>query len=159
MRRCASRSKRPPIAPPHCRHPPIRHCLIQTSMLRSRPMTKLFPQLVQRAFSISVCLGLMLALGTSRAHADLQIMITKGVTDPLPIAIGPFAHALPPDGTFDVAAVVQHDLESSGRFRAMPRKQMQQTPIRAADVQAADWKASGNDYVAVGRVSMPSSTE
>jgi TolB protein len=122
-------------------------------------MTKLWYPLVQRAFSISVLLALMLALGTSPAHADLQILITKGVTDPIPIAIVPFAHALPPDGPFDVAAVVQHDLESSGRFRAMPRKQMQLTPTRAADVQAADWKASGNDYVAVGRVSVPSSTE
>jgi TolB protein len=122
-------------------------------------MTKLWHQLVQRAFSVSVVLALMLALGTSPAHADLQILITKGVTDPIPIAIVPFGHALPPDGPFDVAAVVQHDLESSGRFRAMPRKQMQQTPTRAADVQAADWKAGGNDYLAVGRVSMPSSTE
>jgi TolB protein len=122
-------------------------------------MTKLWHPFVQRAFSISVLLALMLALGTSPAHADLQILITKGVTDPIPIAIVPFAHALPPDGPFDVAAVVQHDLESSGRFRAMPRKQMQQTPMRAADVQAADWKAGGNDYVAVGRVSVPSSSE
>jgi len=55
--------------------------------------------------------------------------------------------------------VVQHDLEGSGRFRVMQRRSMQNTPSRAADVQAADWKAAGNDYVAVGRISMPSSNE
>jgi TolB protein len=119
-------------------------------------MNKLTHRLVQRVFSIGVLL-LLLPLG--KAHADLQILITKGVTDPIPIAVVPFAHALPPDGPFDVAAVVQHDLESSGRFRLMPRNQMKGTPIRAADVQAADWKAAGYDYVAVGRVSMPSSGE
>jgi TolB protein len=120
-------------------------------------MNRFTHRFVQHVFSIGVSLLLMLPLGSARA--DLQILITKGVTDPIPIAIVPFAHSLPPDGSFDVAAVVQHDLEGSGRFRAMPRNQMTQTPIRAADVQAADWKAAGNDYVAVGRVSMPSSTE
>jgi TolB protein len=114
-------------------------------------------RLVQRVFSTILLMALMLPPGAARA--DLQILITKGVTDPIPIAIVPFAHGLPPDGPFDVAAVVQHDLEGSGRFRLMPRGQMTATPTRAADVQAADWKAAGNDYVVVGRVSMPSSSE
>jgi TolB protein len=100
-------------------------------------------------------LALALAItgfGASAARADLQVLITKGVTDPIPIAIVPFARAVPADGGFDVAAVVQHDLESSGRFRAMQRRDMLTTPSSAADVQAADWKAAGNDYVVVGRV-------
>jgi TolB protein len=116
-------------------------------------------KLVQPAFSLSAVLCVLLSSATQLARADLQILITKGVTDPIPVAIVPFAHALPPDGPFDVAAVVQHDLEGSGRFRAMQRGQMRGAPTRAADVQAADWKAAGNDYVVVGRVSMPSSTE
>jgi TolB protein len=93
------------------------------------------------------------------ARADLQILITKGVTDPIPIAIVPFARAVPADGGFDVAAVVQHDLESSGRFRAMQRRDMLSTPSSAGDVQAADWKAAGNDYVVVGRVTSPAASE
>lgn len=120
-------------------------------------MNKRNARLVQPALSLLVLLALLVPFGP--AHADLQILITKGVTDPIPIAIVPFAHAVPPDGPFDVAAVVQHDLEGSGRFRAQPRAQMTVKPTRAADVQAADWKAAGSDYVAVGRVSMPSSGE
>jgi TolB protein len=122
-------------------------------------MNRASKKLVQRAFSLSAVLCVLLASASQLARADLQILITKGVTDPIPVAIVPFAHALPPDGSFDVAAVVQHDLEGSGRFRAMQRGQMRSAPTRAADVQAADWKAAGNDYVVVGRVSMPSSTE
>jgi TolB protein len=91
------------------------------------------------------------------AHAVLQIDITKGVTDPIPVAIVPFARAVPADGGFDVAAVVQHDLEGSGRFRAMARRDMLGQPSRAADVQAASWHAAGNDYVVVGRVSSEAS--
>jgi TolB protein len=108
--------------------------------------------------------GALLALAacgfaSAPARAELQILITKGVTDPIPIAIVPFAHAVPADGGFDVAGVVQHDLESSGRFRAMQRRDMLSTPTTAGDVQAADWKAAGNDYVVVGRVTAPAANE
>jgi len=87
------------------------------------------------------------------AHAQLQVDILQGVTDPIPIAIVPFTKASPADGGLDVADVVQKDLASSGRFKTMPRTQMRNQPTRSQDVILADWKADGNDYVVVGRVS------
>jgi TolB protein len=107
----------------------------------------------------ALLLGAAMGLAAAPARADLQVLITRGVTDPIPIAIVPFARAVPADGGFDVAAVVQHDLESSGRFRAMQRRDMLSTPTSANDVQAADWKAAGNDYVVVGRVTATSASE
>lgn len=97
----------------------------------------------------------MLALGLAwtlapAARAELQIDITKGVTDPIPIAVVPFAQGAA--GGFDFAAVVQHDLDGSGRFRTMDRKAQRTQPTRAAEVAAADWHADGQDYVLVGRV-------
>ena len=68
-----------------------------------------------------------LAVGTP-AFAQLTLTITQGVTDPIPIAVVPFARAVPADGGLDVAAVVQRDLESSGRFKGMPRTDMVTTP-------------------------------
>lgn len=108
-----------------------------------------------------IALGMLLSLAALLpvARAELQVNVTQGVTDPIPIAIVPFARAVPADGGLDVAAVVVHDLESSGRFRAMPRKDMLTSPTRTADVQAADWKAAGNDYVVVGRVTSASASE
>jgi TolB protein len=88
------------------------------------------------------------------AHAALQIEITSGVRDPIPIAIVPFAPASPADGGLDVAGVVQHDLEGSGRFRALPRERMPATPTRAEAIAAGDWKGVGSDYVAVGRLAL-----
>src|SRR5215510_1261554 len=73
------------------------------------------------------------------AHADLKIDITRGVTDPVPVAVVPFARSVPADGGLDVAAVVQRDLESSGRFRAVDRALMPSRPTRAAEVDAAAW--------------------
>src|SRR5581483_5570123 len=87
------------------------------------------------------------------AHAQLKIEITSGVTDPVPIAVVPFARAVPADGGLDVAQVIQHDLAGSGRFRVLSGQRLPSaTPTRAEDVVAADWKAAGADYVVVGRV-------
>jgi len=100
------------------------------------------------------CVGLLLAGGllAPAARAELQIDITQGVTDPIPIAIVPLAGAVSADSGFDAAAVVQHDLDGSGRFKSMDRHAMQARPVRAADIQAADWRAAGEDYVLVGRI-------
>ncbi len=89
---------------------------------------------------------------TQPARAELQIDITSGVTDPIPIAVVPFSR-VPADGGVDVSEVVTHDLATSGRFKTLPRAQMMSTPTRAADVNADDWKSGGSDYVVVGRVS------
>jgi TolB protein len=85
------------------------------------------------------------------ANAELKIDITRGVTDPVPIAVVPFAQGAQGASAVDVAAVVQRDLESSGRFRAMARDAMPARPTRSADVDAARWRAMRNDYVVVGR--------
>lgn len=95
----------------------------------------------------------MLALGAALpAGAQLRIEVTSGVTDPVPIAIVPFSHSSPADGGLDVAQVVQHDLEGSGRFKTLQRGQMPSTPTQPAAVVLADWKNAGEDYIVVGRV-------
>jgi TolB protein len=99
----------------------------------------------------AAALGLLLGAAAA-ARAELQIEITSGVRDPVPIAIVPFAPADATGGDLDVARVVQHDLEGSGRFRALSRERMPATPSRADEVVAASWKAVGSDYVVVGRV-------
>lgn len=105
---------------------------------------------VRRFARFFIAAGLL--LGAAAAQAQLRIEITSGVTDPIPIAVVPFVRSVPGDGGMDVAAVVQRDLESSGRFRGMARADMLTQPARAEDVQIADWRMSRNDYILVGRV-------
>ena len=113
-----------------------------------REVMRRFRGITAAALALALCAG-----GAGRAaRAELQIEITSGVRDPIPIAIVPFAPAPPGDGGLDVAGVVQHDLESSGRFRALPRERMPASPVRAEEVAAGGWKSAGSDYVAVGRV-------
>ena len=99
-----------------------------------------------------VALVLILSGVSGSARAALDIEVTSGVRDPIPVAIVPFARSAADQG-LDVADVIQHDLEGSGRFKALPRDRMPATPTRAEDVAAPAWKAVGSDYVVVGRVS------
>jgi len=101
---------------------------------------------------LAICLALAAFCATTPSFAQLKLTITSGVTDPIPIAIVPFARAVPADGGIDVAAIVQRDLESSGRFKAMPRGDMLSTPTASADIDMAGFKQQRNDYVAVGRL-------
>jgi len=112
------------------------------------------PNYAMRSNRPAACVaGLLLALGgILPAAAQLRIEVTSGVSDPVPIAIVPFAHASPADGGLDVAQVIQHDLEGSGRFRALARGRMPATPTQPAAVVTADWKNAGQDYIVVGRV-------
>src|SRR5580692_6027957 len=107
-------------------------------------------EFLQRRFWCAALLCLAALPGA--ALAQLKIEITSGVTDPVPIAIVPFASSGAADGGVDVAQIIQSDLEGSGRFKAMARAAMTTTPSRAQDVQIATWKGAGNDYVVVGRV-------
>src|SRR4051812_1242380 len=88
------------------------------------------------------------------AFAQLRLTITSGVTDPIPVAVVPFASVAPAGGGLDVAQVIEHDLQSSGRFKPMARADMINKPSSAAEVDAASWKQMRNDYVVVGRVSL-----
>lgn len=103
--------------------------------------------------------GLMALTVSMAVRAELAIDITQGVTDPIPIAVVPFARAVPADGGLDVAAVVQRDLDGSGRFRTMARSAMLSQPTQSSQMQSAAWRAAGNDYVLIGRVLPLSSAE
>jgi TolB protein len=99
---------------------------------------------------------LLLVLAGANAHAQLQIDITRGVTDPIPVGVAPFARATGVDAAIDVAAIIDRDLASSGRFKGVPRASMPAQSQRASDVigQSLAWRAAKADYVVVGRASM-----
>jgi len=104
-----------------------------------------------RLFRCAAAVIACLMCAMPAARAELQIEITSGVQDPVPIAIVPFGHTGAATTELDVADIVQHDLEGSGRFRALPRERMPATPNRANEVMSPAWKAVGSDYVVVGR--------
>jgi len=96
------------------------------------------------------CIALLFAEGLMAA--ELNIEITQGVDNPIPIAVVPFswegANAL----SEDVAAIVAADLQQVGEFRALPRGNMLSMPDEAAEVFFRDWRILAQDYVLVGKI-------
>lgn len=100
--------------------------------------------------SFAVC---MLVLATALpASAELRIDITRGVTEPMPIAITDFqGEGQSVDVGRDISRVVAADLERSGLFRPLDKQAFIQT---AASVQQqprfADWRVIGAQALVSG---------
>ena len=94
---------------------------------------------------------LALMAGTNVALADLTIEITEGVEGALPIAVVPFGTqgAAPP---VDVAAVINADLQRSGRFKTIPQADMLARPTQAEEIEFKDWRSLNAENLVVGQI-------
>jgi TolB protein len=95
--------------------------------------------------------ALLLATLGGPAHAQLRLDITQGVRDAVPIAVVPFGGQAE-GGPGDIAAVIAGDLQLSGRFQPLERRDMVSRPHRGAEVRFEDWRLLKSDFLVVGRV-------
>lgn len=103
--------------------------------------------------SVYRTLGVMLLwLISATANAQLVIEITRGQEDAVPIAIVPFGWESTGAAPFDVAQVVAADLQRSGRFAPLDRKDMIDRPTRGDQIRFQDWRYLKSDFIAVGRL-------
>lgn len=86
----------------------------------------------------------------SGVRAQLTIEITGGHEAAIPIAIVPFANGIG-DPSSEVDRIVKADLERSGRFKALPDKELISRPSQPADVDFGSWQALGQEYLVIGR--------
>ena len=97
-----------------------------------------------------------LAAGTAQqARAELQINVTDGVVEPLPIALAPFVDASGQEDKLgrDIAAVAIADLVGSGLFRAIDEKAFIQSPAAAVLApRFPDWRQVNAQGLIVGAV-------
>ncbi|MDO9317125.1 MAG: Tol-Pal system beta propeller repeat protein TolB [Gammaproteobacteria bacterium] len=95
-------------------------------------------------------LGLVFARAVSAA--DLNIEITQGIDNPIPIAIVPFTWEGANAIGEDIAEVVSADLQQVGEFRALGRANMLSMPDEAAEVYFRDWRILAQDYLLIGKI-------
>jgi TolB protein len=108
-----------------------------------------------QAKALRLLAGLLavLLVGLRPAAAELRIDITRGVVEPLPIAIVPFAGS---DGEMsqigrDIAGVISADLDRSGLFRPNERAFIQpQIPMDSLP-KFADWRVLNAPALVYGR--------
>lgn len=107
-----------------------------------------------RHFALALWLMAGLAAYAAPARAEFVVQITRGQDTAIPIAIVPFA-APPGASPFDVAGLVAHDLDGSGRFKSMDRRDMIDLPHVGAEISFDEWRRLNDDYILVGRMTMP----
>ena len=97
----------------------------------------------------------LLALVSWPAGAALELDITEGVVEPLPIAISEFHGATPSAAARgrEIADVVSADLERSGLFRPIDRRAFIQSPEQLSDLpRFADWRQINAQALVTGEV-------
>src|SRR3954468_11244748 len=94
----------------------------------------------------------LMVLSASWAHGQLVIEITRGQEDAVPIAVVPFGWESTGVAPFDVAEVVANDLQRSGRFAPLERKDMIDRPTQGDQIRFQDWRYLKSDFIAVGKL-------
>ena len=86
------------------------------------------------------------------ARAELVIEITRGVENPIKIAVVPFR--VKSSGAFDVdlARLIESNLERSGQFGRVRRDTMLSLPGPEDQIFYRDWRAIDSEYTVVGSV-------
>lgn len=97
-------------------------------------------------------LSFWLILITTPCFAALDLELTRGVNNALPIAIVPFANQDANDASCNIAAIVKNDLSNSGRFKLLSNDKMPDNPHTASAVNTSSWRQIGVDDVVVGEV-------
>lgn len=96
----------------------------------------------------------LLAIGlfSMTARAELVIEITRGVENPIKIAIVPFR--IKSTGAFevDIARLIESNLERSGQFMRIRRDSMLSLPGPDDQMYYRDWRAIDSEYVVLGSI-------
>lgn len=108
---------------------------------------------------VAAMVAIIAMLFAASASAQLRVDITRGVVEPIPIAILPFNGDSPEASRIgrDISQVVRADLERSGLFRPVDSRAFEsgQPPIDAMP-QFVDWRQLNAQALVVGRtVSLP----
>lgn len=109
--------------------------------------------------SIALILATLAPAQAQERSGPLQIEITEGVIEPVPIAVAPFIAetSAAADYAREITAVVASDLSGTGLFRDIPKSAyISQVASFDAPVAYADWKAINAEALVVGAVTLSS---
>ncbi|MBX2881220.1 MAG: Tol-Pal system beta propeller repeat protein TolB [Granulosicoccus sp.] len=84
------------------------------------------------------------------ARAIIEIEITQGGENAIPIAIVPFGWSGTGNPPEDIAAIVDADLQRSGNFSPLNRADLVSQPVSGDVPRFANWRLSGADYLLIG---------
>ncbi len=101
-------------------------------------------------------LALFLLIPLQAAHAELTVDITRGVVEPLPVAISPFYSESLQNRALarDIPQIISANLDRSGLFRSIDPKAFAQdsASLQNDGVRFAEWRATGSQSLISGQV-------
>lgn len=89
-------------------------------------------------------------LSSTAYSAPLEIRITEGVEQALPVAVVPFGWTGTTEPPAYMESTIGNDLARSGRFAPMDTADMPQRPVEFAAVNFKDWRMLGMQNVVIG---------
>ncbi len=93
-----------------------------------------------------------------QTQAVLDIKITQGVEQALPIAIVPFSWSQAGSvAPIDLTSIISADLKRSGRFNVMDEKDLPQHPAEYDAINFGDWRKLGMENLLIGNLSLTNS--
>ena len=101
--------------------------------------------------------GLLPGLASPPARAAIELDITKGQVQPLPIAIPAFIGAAPDEGKFgaDIATIIAANLDRSGLFRPLPAESyIEQISNFNQQPSFGDWRTIQAQALVTGQIIM-----
>ena len=103
---------------------------------------------------LAIILLAMVALFASpvAAQSPLTIDIVGGVKTAIPIVVVPFTQEGGTPLTTDIASVTSNDFNRSGKFSALARNGIVETPSQGSEIKFATWRLLKQDYIVVGRI-------
>lgn len=112
------------------------------------------PVLCASRLAVFSALAALLVSGVlmSPAHAVIEIEITQGGENAIPIAIVPFGWSGTGEVPEDVAAIVDADLQRSGNFSPLNRADLVANPVSGDIPRYANWRLSGADFLLIGGI-------
>ncbi len=103
--------------------------------------------------------AVLLVCYSQLALAELNIQITQGVDNPIPIAVIPFAWDGSGALSEDIAEVVGNDLQQVGEFLPLSRSNMLSLPRQESEVYFRDWRILAQDYLLIGKITRAPSSQ
>jgi TolB protein len=88
------------------------------------------------------------------AFAVLSIELTRGMASLVPIAIVPFSVKGPTVLPQDISAIINNDLQNSGRFKVYNRKAFSEFPSDVSAVSTTYFRKLGTDNVVIGKINV-----
>lgn len=86
------------------------------------------------------------------AHAIIEIEITQGGENAIPIAVVPFGWTGSNEPPEDIAGIIMADLQRSGNFAPLNRQDLVALPVSGDVPRYANWRLSGADFLLIGGI-------